>query len=104
MPEVLPTRLIFQQFQKKFATMMLTVSRAILVSFIWLIILPYFTVWIWRMYFFLGHHVSKRLVKLQEMKHQLSSTNTTLFFDTIPNNNNITLNWLEEYKSRFTMQ
>lgn len=113
MPEILPTKLIFQQFRKKFAYVLLTISRAILVSFIWLIVLPYFTVWIWRMYFFLGNHVSKRLLRLQEMKNQIGSATSTTNITTILFNNALdnetmndaaTLSWLQEYKSRFTLQ
>jgi alpha-N-acetylglucosamine transferase len=120
MPEVLPPKLIFQQFRKKVAFILLTISRAILVSCIWLIILPYFTVWIWRLYFYLGTHVSKRLVRLQEMKNQITSTSniTTVLFTTAAasvasendflvedsQNDTTTMNWFQEYKSGLTMQ
>lgn len=108
MPEVLPPKLILQQFKKKVAFILLTISRAILVSCIWLIILPYFTVWIWRLYFFLGNHVSKRLLQLQEMKNKIgfatSTSNLTSIFFTAVADNDTTTSWLDEYKSRLTMQ
>ncbi|KAI7895815.1 uncharacterized protein EV154DRAFT_296353 [Mucor mucedo] len=109
MPEVLPPRLIFQQFKKKVAFILMTISRAILVICIWLILLPYFTVWIWRFYFYLGNHVSKRLLQLQDMKNKWSyasaSNMTSIFFNTsIVHDNNTTINWIDGYKSGLTLQ
>lgn len=119
MPEVLPTKLIFQQFRKKVAFVLLTISRAVLVSCIWLIILPYFTVWIWRLYFSLGTHISKRLITLQQLKNHITNTSniTTVLFaagtssssdqDFKLDNETVISNsttWFQEYKSRLTLQ
>ncbi|KAG2228749.1 hypothetical protein INT48_005368, partial [Thamnidium elegans] len=108
MPEVIPPSLIFQQFNKKIISGLLFALRATFVGFIWLIILPYITVWIWRLYFFIGDHVSVRLFKLQEVKHQLGLNTSTLnltsiFFTALSDNDTVTANWIQEYKSRFSM-
>lgn len=111
MPEVLPPTLIIQQFNKKIFSALLYVLRVLLVGFIWVVFLPYLTIWIWRLYFFLGDHISRRLYNLQQVKHQLDFNTTALnltsvFFTAFSDNQTTTaaVNWLEEYKSRLTMQ
>ena len=113
MPEVLPTRLVVQQFQKKLALALLFVLRALAVGIVWFIVLPYFTVMVWRMYFYLGDHVSKRLSRLQQVGVQLSSATSTnnitsiLFnhaLQGIQHNDTLTQSWLQEYKSMLTLR
>ncbi|KAL9545879.1 hypothetical protein MBANPS3_006933 [Mucor bainieri] len=134
MPEVLPPTLFIQQLRKKLAFAITTTLRAILVSSIWLILLPYFTIWIWRLYFFLGANLSRHLSRLQDMKHQFgfsSSTSQTerdeaLLDRVLSNDYGIPgsdgmatplpspmpsllpspphATWFEEYKSRFSLQ
>lgn len=109
MPEVIPPALMFQQFNKKLRSGLLFALRATFVGLIWLIILPYITVWIWRLYFFLGDNVSSSLFKLKEAKHQLGSNTsalnlTSIFFTALSDNDTVTANWMQEYKSRFSMQ
>lgn len=108
MPEVIPPSLILQQFNKKFLSGLLFVLRVILVGVIWIVLLPYFTVWIWRLYFFLGDNISKKIFILQQIKRQLNMTtnnfNLTSILVTVINDNTTTVNWLEQYKSRLTMQ
>ncbi|GAA5809564.1 hypothetical protein MFLAVUS_002974 [Mucor flavus] len=108
MPEVIPPALMFQQFNKKLRSGLLFALRATFVGLIWLIILPYITVWIWRLYFFLGDNVSSSLFKLKEAKHQLGSNTsalnlTSIFFTALSDNDTVTANWMQEYKSRFSM-
>ncbi|KAI9362371.1 hypothetical protein BD770DRAFT_360219, partial [Pilaira anomala] len=110
MPEVLPPTLIIQQFNKKIFFALMFVLRVLLVGFIWVVFLPYLTIWIWRLYFFLGDHISRRLYNLQQVKHQLDFNTTALnltsvFFTAFSDNQTTTaaVNWLEEYKSRLTM-
>lgn len=117
MPDVLPPKLFVQQLRKKLAFAITTTLRAILVSCIWLILLPYFTIWIWRLYFFMGANLSKHLSRLQQMKHQIGLSkdvktvllNFTIGSDGIGNETAIaaattTSSWLQDYKSRFTLQ
>lgn len=115
MPVVLPPKLFVQQLRKKLAFAAITTLRAILVSCIWLIILPYFTVWVWRLYFFLGANLSRNVSRLQQMKghYGISSgiiknnTITTAASLLLPGNNETdltTLIWIQDYKSRLTLQ
>lgn len=132
MPDKLPPKLFIQQLRKKLAFAIATTLRAILVSCIWLILLPYFTIWIWRLYFFLGANLSRHLSRLQHMKHQfgfsssskkgsddmvldlalsgdhslLDSNDTTMLLMATPEAAGATAHatWFEEYKSRFSLQ
>ncbi|KAF9128967.1 hypothetical protein BGW39_004579 [Mortierella sp. 14UC] len=49
--------------------------RGILVAFIWLVILPYFTIWIWRLYFWIGETFAFRANGLET-----PMWNSTTFF------------------------
>ncbi|KAL7320005.1 hypothetical protein PS15m_003077 [Mucor circinelloides] len=118
MPEVLPPRLFIQQLRKKLAFAITTTLRAILVSCIWLILLPYFTIWIWRLYFFLGANLSKHLSRLQHMKQQFGFSkkkdSASMILDLALGDDDdgilgnetmlIAPTWFEEYKSRFSLQ
>ncbi|KAI8375652.1 hypothetical protein EDC96DRAFT_496042 [Choanephora cucurbitarum] len=103
MPDKIPARLFIQQLRKKLAFAIITILRMLLVSCIWLVVLPYFTIWTWRLYFSLGASLSRHLSRLQQVKHQLGGgSNYHLYNDTMVNN--ATQTWLEEYKSRLTLQ
>lgn len=118
MPDVLPPRLFIQQLRKKLAFAITTTLRAILVSCIWLILLPYFTIWIWRLYFFLGANLSKHLSRLQRMKQQFGFSkkkdSASMILDLALGDDGdgilgnetmlIAPTWFEEYKSRFSLQ
>ncbi|KAI7906868.1 uncharacterized protein BX663DRAFT_547977 [Cokeromyces recurvatus] len=106
MPEVLPARLFLKQLQKKTLFVISKTLRAILVSSIWLVLLPYFTIWIWRLYFFLGSHFGKHFIKLQNMRYQFAQAkNISVILDSYNySNETITANWLQTYNNRFTLR
>ncbi|KAI9486480.1 MAG: hypothetical protein EXX96DRAFT_549211 [Benjaminiella poitrasii] len=107
MPEVLPVRLFLKQLQKKTIFVVVKTLRAILVSCIWLVLLPYFTIWVWRLYFFLGSHFSKHFMKLQRMGHQFGLTKNTsveLNLNSYDNETTAVVSWLHNYKNRLTIQ
>ena len=55
MPRHLPVILLLRKFAQQVAFAILFCIRAIIVSFVWLAILPWVTVWTWRMYFAMGN-------------------------------------------------
>lgn len=55
MPRHLPTILLLRKLAQQVAFAILFCIRAIIVSFVWLAILPWVTVWTWRMYFAMGN-------------------------------------------------
>ncbi|KAG0209301.1 hypothetical protein BGX28_010404 [Mortierella sp. GBA30] len=54
MPETLPKWMLAKKAVDTLAIGIRIILRAILVATIWLVILPYFTIWIWRLYFWVG--------------------------------------------------
>lgn len=93
MPEVLPAVLYLQQLRKKVGFVISNALRATLVFNVWLTILPYFTVWIWRLYFYMGHSLSRQLADLYQLRVGQNVT------DTKPNES-----FFQEYKSRLNLQ
>ena len=55
MPRHLPVILLIRKLAQQVAFAILFCVRAIIVSFVWLAILPWVTVWTWRMYFAMGN-------------------------------------------------
>lgn len=55
MPRHLPTVLLLRKFAQQLAFAILFCIRAVIVSFVWLAVLPLITVWTWRMYFVMGN-------------------------------------------------
>lgn len=55
MPKQLPAVLLLRKFAQQVAFAILFCVRAVIVSFVWLAILPWITVWTWRMYFAMGN-------------------------------------------------
>ncbi|KAG1178370.1 hypothetical protein G6F70_005835 [Rhizopus microsporus] len=93
MPEVLPAVLYLRQLRKKVGFVISNALRATLVFNVWLTILPYFTVWIWRLYFYMGHSLSRQLADLYQLRVGQNVT------DTKPNES-----FFQEYKSRLNLQ
>ncbi|CEG74286.1 Putative ER-localized ubiquitin ligase Doa10 [Rhizopus microsporus] len=93
MPEVLPAVLYLQQLRKKVGFVISNALRATLVFNVWLTILPYFTVWIWRLYFYMGHSLSRQLADLYQLRVGQNVT------DTKSNES-----FFQEYKSRLNLQ
>ncbi|EIN10123.1 hypothetical protein PUNSTDRAFT_35157, partial [Punctularia strigosozonata HHB-11173 SS5] len=54
MPNRLPAILVVRQFAKQTVTTMFFICRGVLVAVVWLAVLPWVTVWTWRMYFTMG--------------------------------------------------
>ncbi|KAF8929299.1 hypothetical protein BGZ58_009030 [Dissophora ornata] len=54
MPETIPRWILVKKGIDTMGAGVKLVLRAILVTMIWLVILPYFTIWIWRLYFWVG--------------------------------------------------
>lgn len=69
MPESLPPILFVKQLQKRLTFALNMAARAILVVCVWLIVLPYFTVWIWRFYFWSGENLSTQLTRFQKLRN-----------------------------------
>jgi E3 ubiquitin-protein ligase DOA10 len=58
MPETLPADLFIRQLLRKTSGVIRITLRAIVVVFVWLIMLPYITLWVWRFYFWIGDHLA----------------------------------------------
>ncbi|KAF9087141.1 hypothetical protein BGX23_008327 [Mortierella sp. AD031] len=54
MPDTIPYWILAKRVIDTLAKGIKLILRAILVASIWLVILPYFTIWIWRLYFWVG--------------------------------------------------
>lgn len=54
MPDTIPFWILAKRVIDTLAKGIKLILRAILVASIWLVILPYFTIWIWRLYFWVG--------------------------------------------------
>lgn len=54
MPEILPAWILARRAVDILAVGVRVLLRALLVATIWLVLLPYSTVWIWRLYFWVG--------------------------------------------------
>ncbi|KAI8982189.1 hypothetical protein BDF20DRAFT_912388 [Mycotypha africana] len=104
MPEVLPAKLFLKQLGKKVIHGLTLTLRGAFVLCIWLVLLPYFTIWIWRLYFFLGGSLSKFLTKVQQIQFKFGVATTNM---TGAENTNATaenLSWFQEYRSKITIQ
>ena len=55
MPQHLPLVLLLRRFAQQVAFAIFFCIRAVVVSFVWLAVLPWITVWTWRMYFAMGN-------------------------------------------------
>ena len=55
MPKRLPVVLLLRKFAQQVAFAIIFCIRAVIVSFVWLAVLPWITVWTWRMYFAMGN-------------------------------------------------
>ncbi|KAF9987057.1 hypothetical protein BGZ75_001097 [Mortierella antarctica] len=54
MPETIPKVILLGKVVDKIAKGIQVVFRTMVVAVIWLAILPYFTIWVWRLYFWIG--------------------------------------------------
>lgn len=57
MPEKVPFYLLVSQLMRRIGHGLKIVARGILVVLVWLIILPNFTLWTWRFYFWSGESI-----------------------------------------------
>ncbi|KAI8584471.1 hypothetical protein K450DRAFT_216574 [Umbelopsis ramanniana AG] len=77
MPETLPADLFIRQLFRKTSGIIRITLRAIVVVFVWLIMLPYITLWVWRFYFWIGDHLALSM-------HNDNSTATDSFNSSHP--------------------
>lgn len=96
MPDTIPISLFIIQFGKKIANLIYMVLRICLVTCVWLFILPYFTLSIWRFYFWSGKVLSSQILKIQQMTnhslimhlyHSSLNNTTTLINEQITKSN-----------------
>lgn len=57
MPERIPIRLFVTQFILRTLYVLLTIMRTIFVAIVWLVVVPYTALWIWRFYFWSGENI-----------------------------------------------
>lgn len=57
MPEKVPLYVLCSQLLRRLATLIKTLFRGFTVVIVWLIILPNFTLWTWRFYFWSGETI-----------------------------------------------
>lgn len=69
MPERVPMLVFCSQLIHRSMSFLKTLLRALTVVFVWLVILPSFTLWTWRFYFWSGEHIGFNTI---------STHNTTL--------------------------
>ncbi|CAJ0923381.1 20874_t:CDS:2 [Entrophospora sp. SA101] len=60
-PEFIPVLLFFRRGVHHLIGLVKIGLRAMLVGSVWLICLPYFTVWVWRFYFWSGEYIAYRI-------------------------------------------
>ncbi|KAG0012247.1 hypothetical protein BGZ80_000100 [Entomortierella chlamydospora] len=65
MPETIPRRVLIGRAIENVANVIRLILRGILVALIWFVMLPYFTIWIWRLYFWIGESFAFRLNGLE---------------------------------------
>jgi hypothetical protein len=58
MPETLPADLFIRQLLRRTSGIIRITLRAVVVVFVWLIMLPYITLWVWRFYFWIGDNLA----------------------------------------------
>ncbi|KAI1300377.1 hypothetical protein EDD11_006221 [Mortierella claussenii] len=80
MPETIPRGMLIGRALERLGKLTCLILRGILVTTIWLVILPYFTIWIWRLYFWIGETFAFRVNGLET-----PLWNSTMFFSTQPN-------------------
>lgn len=82
MPETLPAALFIRQLLRRASGIIRITLRAIVVVFVWLIMLPYITLWVWRFYFWSGDNLAL----------SMHSDNSTTANTTLANEQNTVLN------------
>ncbi|KAL0090878.1 RING-variant domain-containing protein [Phycomyces blakesleeanus] len=57
MPRRLPLKVLFRQFFYRLGSLIKTLLRGLIVTTVWLIVLPLFTLWTWRLCFWTGERI-----------------------------------------------
>ncbi|KAF9214791.1 hypothetical protein BGZ59_002964 [Podila verticillata] len=89
MPDVIPKTVLIKRAVDKLAKGIRFILRGFLVATIWLVLVPYFTVWVWRMYFWIGEKFAYNINGLEAplwnttyptttSPANITTTNTTL--------------------------
>lgn len=95
MPDVIPKSVLIRRAVDKLAKGIRFILRGLLVATIWLVLVPYFTVWVWRMYFWIGEKFAYNINGLEA-----PLWNTTYPITTPPANITTTNTTLENPKDQ----
>ncbi|KAI8393645.1 uncharacterized protein BYT42DRAFT_609419 [Radiomyces spectabilis] len=83
MPERVPLNVLLKQCIRRAGFLLKITLRAILVIMIWLVMLPYFTLWTWRFYFWSGENIGFPQAKDQTLMQQSSSSSSLVSDDQV---------------------
>jgi hypothetical protein len=82
MPERVPVYVLIRQLLNRVLSLLKTGLRGITVVIIWLIVLPNFTLWTWRFYFWSGENIGFYTQLNEEASHVNTTINTETQDDT----------------------
>ncbi|KAI8987552.1 hypothetical protein BDF20DRAFT_998168 [Mycotypha africana] len=85
MPERLPFYVLCTQFIRRLSRLLKTCFRGLTVIFVWLIMLPNFTLWTWRFYFWSGENIGFVPASTYQMMNDTSSNNISTISTNIIN-------------------
>jgi hypothetical protein len=77
MPDVIPKSVLVRRAVDKLAKGIRFILRGFLVATIWLVLVPYFTVWVWRMYFWIGEKFAYNINGLEAPLWNTTYSTTT---------------------------
>jgi uncharacterized protein YdcH (DUF465 family) len=77
MPEKVPLYVLCSQLVHRFISLIKTVFRGLTVVIVWLIVLPNFTLWTWRFYFWSGENIGFGKNNITDLPFASSNTTTT---------------------------
>ncbi|KAI8063658.1 uncharacterized protein B0P05DRAFT_555191 [Gilbertella persicaria] len=77
MPERVPLHVILSGLIRRLASLIKTCCRGLAVALVWLVVLPSFTLWTWRFYFWSGENIGFRVQAKPATESDTSSFWTT---------------------------
>lgn len=79
MPDRIPIKVVLQQCVRRSGALLWTCFRAALVATVWLVILPFLTLYIWRFYFWTGESIgfAERLAQYRNQTIEAYNNNNT---------------------------
>ncbi|KZT70808.1 hypothetical protein DAEQUDRAFT_708092 [Daedalea quercina L-15889] len=78
MPERLPVLLLLRQLSRQAFNSVLFCMRAIVVATVWLALVPWATIWTWRMYFAMGDSTAWWISNREKLQHKVNGTTSSL--------------------------